>query len=110
MINQKMDPFPGPAPIPEDRMQKFRRKDKIEKVVTLVSCHIFNILLFHWNNILLKKNQLLPGASRCIFCFSLQPDRKRHKLNKMLTHSEEASEMAQTQAARFDLLLPEEAG
>lgn len=47
MINQKMDPFPGPAPIPEDRMQKFRRKDKIEKVVTLVSCHIFNILLFH---------------------------------------------------------------
>ncbi|XP_011600903.2 WD repeat-containing protein 46 [Takifugu rubripes] len=68
-ISGKVDPFPGPAPIPQDRMQKFRRKDKIEK-----------------------------------------PGRKRPKLNKMLTHSEEASEMAQTQAARFDLLLPEEAG
>uniref|UniRef100_A0A672IT72 WD repeat-containing protein 46 n=1 Tax=Salarias fasciatus TaxID=181472 RepID=A0A672IT72_SALFA len=61
----KTDPFPGPAPVPVDRVQKFKRKDKIEKV---------------GNDTLL------------------------------LIHSEEASELAQKQAARFDLLLPEDAG
>lgn len=33
-----------------------------------------------------------------------------YKLKDMITRSEEASEMAQKQAARFDLLLPEDAG
>lgn len=32
MFFQKSDPFPGPAPIPEDRLQKFKRKDKLKKV------------------------------------------------------------------------------
>lgn len=44
------------------------------------------------------------------FRSSLQPSRKCYKLKQMINRSEEASEMAQTQAARFDLLLPEEAG
>ncbi|CAI5647917.1 unnamed protein product [Oreochromis niloticus] len=65
----KSDPFPGPAPIPEDRLQKFKRKDKLKK-----------------------------------------PHRKQHKLRDIIARSEDASEMAQKQAARFDLLLPEEAG
>ncbi|XP_072223453.1 WD repeat-containing protein 46 [Leuresthes tenuis] len=68
-ISGKTDPFPGPAPIPEDRLQKFKRKDKIQK-----------------------------------------PNRHYYKLKDMITRSEEASEMAQKQAARFDLLLPEDAG
>uniref|UniRef100_A0A3Q4I5K0 WD repeat domain 46 n=1 Tax=Neolamprologus brichardi TaxID=32507 RepID=A0A3Q4I5K0_NEOBR len=66
---KKSDPFPGPAPIPEDRLQKFKRKDKLKK-----------------------------------------PHRKQHKLRDIIARSEDASEMAQKQAARFDLLLPEEAG
>ncbi|XP_006796599.1 WD repeat-containing protein 46 [Neolamprologus brichardi] len=66
---EKSDPFPGPAPIPEDRLQKFKRKDKLKK-----------------------------------------PHRKQHKLRDIIARSEDASEMAQKQAARFDLLLPEEAG
>lgn len=49
---------------------------------------------------------LFTGIS--VFCS------QTHKLQLMLqdiiTRSEEASEMAQKQAARFDLLLPEEAG
>ncbi|XP_070766712.1 WD repeat-containing protein 46 [Enoplosus armatus] len=68
-ISGKSDPFPGPALIPEDRMQKFKRKDKTKK-----------------------------------------PRRQHHKLRDMIIRSEEASEMAQKQAARFDLLLPEDAG
>ncbi|KAM4562595.1 WD repeat-containing protein 46 [Odontesthes bonariensis] len=68
-ISGKSDPFPGPAPIPEDRLQKFKRKDKIQK-----------------------------------------PSRHYYKLKDMIARSEEASEMAQKQAARFDLLLPEDAG
>ncbi|KAM9751559.1 WD repeat-containing protein 46 [Menidia menidia] len=68
-ISGKSDPFPGPAPIPKDRLQKFKRKDKIEK-----------------------------------------PARHFYKLKDMIARSEEASEMAQKQAARFDLLLPEDAG
>ncbi|XP_042083211.1 WD repeat-containing protein 46-like isoform X2 [Haplochromis burtoni] len=39
-----------------------------------------------------------------------KPHRKQHKLRDIIARSEDASEMAQKQAARFDLLLPEEAG
>lgn len=106
-----MDPFPGPAPVPEDRVKKFRRKDKIEKVITLVLILIF--LSFDFSTKIKLLNKLL--ISNCkymlfVFVFSLQPDCKRYKLNQMINRSEEASEVAQTQAARFDLLLPEEAG
>ncbi|XP_004070585.1 WD repeat-containing protein 46 [Oryzias latipes] len=68
-ISGKSDPFPGKARIPEDRLQKFKRKEKIKK-----------------------------------------PPHQHYKLRTMIARSEEASEMAQKQAARFDLLLPEEAG
>ncbi|XP_040009054.1 WD repeat-containing protein 46 [Xiphias gladius] len=68
-ISGKSDPFPGPAPIPEDRLQKFKRKDKFKR-----SRH------------------------------------QHYKLKDMIVRSEEASEMAQKQAARFDLLLPEDVG
>ncbi|XP_070823800.1 WD repeat-containing protein 46 [Chaetodon trifascialis] len=68
-ISGKSDPFPGPAPIPEDRMQKFKRKDKTKKT-----------------------------------------RRQHYKLRDIMARSEKASEMAQKQAARFDLLLPEDAG
>ncbi|KAF1390317.1 hypothetical protein PFLUV_G00056810 [Perca fluviatilis] len=68
-ISGKSDPFPGPAPIPEDRLQKFKRRDKTKK-----------------------------------------PRRQHYKLKDMIASSEEASEMAQKQAARLDLLLPEDAG
>lgn len=68
-VSGKSDPFPGPAPIPKDRIQKFKRKDKTTK-----------------------------------------PRRRHHKLRDLIAHSEDASEMAQNQAARFDLLLPEDAG
>ncbi|KAK2851592.1 hypothetical protein Q5P01_007868 [Channa striata] len=68
-ISGKMDPFPGPAPVPEDRVQKFKRKEKTKK-----------------------------------------PHRQHYKLRDIIIRSEEASEMAQKQAARFDLLLSEDAG
>ncbi|XP_041860634.1 WD repeat-containing protein 46 [Melanotaenia boesemani] len=68
-ISGKSDPFPGPAPIPSERLQKFKRKDKTKK-----------------------------------------PSRHHYKLKNLIASSEEASEMAQKQAARFDLLLPEDAG
>uniref|UniRef100_A0A672ZT98 WD repeat-containing protein 46 n=1 Tax=Sphaeramia orbicularis TaxID=375764 RepID=A0A672ZT98_9TELE len=66
---QKEDPFPGPAPIPEDRVEKFKRKEKMKK-----------------------------------------PRNKHFKLKALISRSEKASEMAQKQAARIDLLLPEDAG
>ncbi|XP_068585834.1 WD repeat-containing protein 46 [Cebidichthys violaceus] len=69
LISGKPDPFPGPAPIPEDRLQKFKRKEKTKK-----------------------------------------PRRQHYKLKDMIARSEETSEMAQKQAARLDLLLPEDAG
>ncbi|XP_030590326.1 WD repeat-containing protein 46 isoform X2 [Archocentrus centrarchus] len=69
VLIKKSDPFPGPAPIPEDRVQKFKRKEKLKK-----------------------------------------PHHKQYKLRDIIARSEDASEMAQKQAARFDLLLPEEAG
>ncbi|TNN44112.1 WD repeat-containing protein 46 [Liparis tanakae] len=68
-ISGKSDRFPGPAPIPEDRLQKFKRKEKIKK-----------------------------------------PRRQHYKLQDMIARSEENSEMSQKQAARLDLLLPEDAG
>ncbi|KAG7228107.1 hypothetical protein INR49_013390 [Caranx melampygus] len=68
-ISGKSDPFPGPAPIPKDRMEKFKRKEKIKK-----------------------------------------DRRHQFKLRDVIARSEEASELAQRQAARFDLLLPEDAG
>ncbi|XP_013871517.1 WD repeat-containing protein 46 [Austrofundulus limnaeus] len=69
VVSGKSDPFPGPAPISKNRLQKFSRKGQTQKL-----------------------------------------HRQRLKLKEMITRSEEASEMAQKQAARFDLLLPEEAG
>ncbi|MEQ2264764.1 hypothetical protein XENORESO_018920, partial [Xenotaenia resolanae] len=69
VISGKFDPFPGPAPVPKDKLQKFKRQDKIQK-----------------------------------------PRRQHYRLKDIITRSEEASEMAQKQAARFDLLLPEDAG
>ncbi|XP_056279763.1 WD repeat-containing protein 46 [Pseudoliparis swirei] len=68
-ISGKSDRFPGPAPIPEDRLQKFKRKEKMKK-----------------------------------------PRRQHYKLQDMIARSEENSEMSQKQAARLDLLLPEDAG
>ncbi|KAM9350531.1 WD repeat-containing protein 46 [Symphorus nematophorus] len=68
-VSGKTDPFPGPAPIPEDRVQKFKRKEKTKRT-----------------------------------------RHQHYKLKDMIARSEEASEMAQKQAARFDLLLPEDAG
>ncbi|KAK5863777.1 hypothetical protein PBY51_000782 [Eleginops maclovinus] len=69
VISGKSDPFPGSAHIPKDRMQKFKRRDKIKK-----------------------------------------PPRQHYKLKEMMARSDEASEMAEKQAARLDLLLPEDAG
>nr|XP_046253472.1 WD repeat-containing protein 46 [Scatophagus argus] len=68
-ISGKSDPFPGPAPIPKDRLEKFKRKTKTKK-----------------------------------------PPRQHYKLRDLITRSDESSEIAQKQAAQFDLLLPEEAG
>ncbi|KAM4738372.1 WD repeat-containing protein 46 [Anableps anableps] len=69
VISGKSDPFPGAAPVPKNKLKKFKRKDKIQK-----------------------------------------PRQQHYKLKHIITHSEKASEMAQKQAARFDLLLPEDAG
>lgn len=68
-VSGKKDPFPGPAPIPKDRIQKFKRKEKMSL-----------------------------------------PKHKHRKLKDIIVSSENASEMSQNQAARFDLLLPEDAG
>ncbi|KAM3618307.1 uncharacterized protein V6R79_018670 [Siganus canaliculatus] len=70
-ISGKSDPFPGSAPLPEDRVQKFKRPIK--------------------------------GQTK-------KPQRKHYKLRDIITRSNETSEMAQKQAARFDILLPEDAG
>ncbi|XP_059189327.1 WD repeat-containing protein 46 isoform X2 [Centropristis striata] len=68
-ISGKSDPFPGPARIPRDRMEKFKRKNKTKK-----------------------------------------PSQQHPKLKDTIVRSEKASKMSQKQAARFDLLLPEDAG
>ncbi|XP_020485167.2 WD repeat-containing protein 46 [Labrus bergylta] len=68
-ISGKSDPFPGPAPISQDRVRKFKRKTKTKRSGSV-----------------------------------------GNKLRDVISRSEEASEMAQKQSARFDLLLPEDAG
>ncbi|XP_061635129.1 WD repeat-containing protein 46 [Phyllopteryx taeniolatus] len=69
-VSGKRDAFPGPASIPEAKLQKFTREGK---TIDQVSKHHI-------------------------------------KLKEAIARSDETSEMAQKQAARFDLLLPEEAG
>ncbi|KAM3871767.1 WD repeat-containing protein 46 [Diretmus argenteus] len=69
VMSGKSDPFPGEAPIPEERLKKFQRKEK-----------------------------------------SKLPPRQRYKLREVVAHSEVVSEMAQKQAAQYDLLLPEDVG
>ncbi|ROI74388.1 WD repeat-containing protein 46 [Anabarilius grahami] len=66
---EKPDPFPGEAPVPRQRLQKFKRG---------------------------KKYILPPKTLR--------------KLKTAIVFSETVSHLAQDQAARFDLLLPEDAG
>ncbi|XP_048874155.1 WD repeat-containing protein 46 [Brienomyrus brachyistius] len=68
-LSGNSDPFPGPAPIPKENIQKFERGDAT------------------------KLSSETKG-----------------KLKHALLHSEIASDLAKTQAARFDLLLPEDAG
>ncbi|XP_078497739.1 WD repeat-containing protein 46 [Lissotriton helveticus] len=68
-ISGKVDPFPGPAPIPEEKVKKFERGTK--PVLSLVS---------------------------------------NRRLKHELTSLESKVELAKKQAARFDMLLPEEAG
>ncbi|KAG5279481.1 hypothetical protein AALO_G00078250 [Alosa alosa] len=68
-ISGSKDPFPGEAPIPQERLKKFQRGEK---------------------------SQVTSGL--------------RSKLKEAIKRSEAESELAQKQAARFDLLLPEDAG
>ncbi|XP_063068814.1 WD repeat-containing protein 46 [Engraulis encrasicolus] len=68
-ISGKQDPFPGAAPIPEERLKKFKRLDKSKSTSGL-----------------------------------------RMKLKEAINRSEAESELAQKQAARLDLLLPEDTG
>ncbi|XP_030053076.1 WD repeat-containing protein 46 [Microcaecilia unicolor] len=69
LVSGKEDPFPGPAPIPQEKIMKFERG---------------------------KKTKLRQVSNR--------------KLKGRLKTLETKVELAKTQAARFDLLLPEEAG
>ncbi|KAG7472229.1 hypothetical protein MATL_G00106710 [Megalops atlanticus] len=69
VISGKEDPFPGPAPIPKEKLKKFQRGEKT------------------------KLSSETSG-----------------RLKETLSRSEKASDLAQTQAARYDLLLPEDAG
>ncbi|XP_067268539.1 WD repeat-containing protein 46 [Pseudorasbora parva] len=66
---EKKDPFPGEAPIPKERLQKFQRGEK----------------------------RKAPAGAR-------------RTLKETIVFSESVSALAQKQAARFDLLLPEDAG
>ncbi|KAJ8265160.1 hypothetical protein COCON_G00142590 [Conger conger] len=68
-ISGKMDPFPGPAPVSEDKLKKFKRGEK-----------------------------------------GKMPQGTRGRLKDSLSGAEVASNLAQNQAARYDLLLPEDAG
>lgn len=95
--SQKSDPFPGPAPIPEDRLQKFKRKDKTKTVSTTTTL-LDTLLVNKWE---------LTNIS---FFFWSQSRSQHYKLKDIITRSEETSEMAQKQAARLDLVLPEDAG
>ncbi|KAM6977821.1 WD repeat-containing protein 46 [Aplochiton taeniatus] len=67
--DQKTDPFPGYAPVPQEKLNKFKRKDK-----------------------------------------NKMPSRLKEKLRVVVSNSEAAAKLAQTHAARYDLLLPEDAG
>ncbi|XP_051760079.1 WD repeat-containing protein 46 [Ctenopharyngodon idella] len=64
-----LDPFPDQAPVPRERLQKFKRGEK---------------------------HKMPPGALR--------------KLKTAIVFSETMSKLAQDEAARYDLLLPEDAG
>ncbi|XP_012694226.1 WD repeat-containing protein 46 [Clupea harengus] len=68
-ISGAKDPFPGEAPIPQERLKKFQR---------------------------VEKTKVTSGL--------------RTKLKEAIHRSEAESEHAQKQAARFDVLLPEDAG
>ncbi|KAJ8016179.1 hypothetical protein DPEC_G00004510 [Dallia pectoralis] len=69
VISGKSDPFPGSAPIPKDKLDKFKRGEK-----------------------------------------GILPSRPQYKLRDVVARSEAATELAQKQNARYDLLLPEDAG
>ncbi|CAL9702605.1 unnamed protein product [Knipowitschia caucasica] len=69
-LSGKDDPFPGPAPIPKNRIEKFKRK-----------------------------GETMPKTRK-----------KNHKLKRLMAQSKDLSTMSQNQAARFDLLLPEDEG
>ncbi|CAB1336148.1 unnamed protein product [Coregonus sp. 'balchen'] len=69
VISGKSDPFPGSAPVPEEKLRKFKRGDKGEL-----------------------------------------PPRPQYKLRAVVVRSEAASDLAQKQNARYDLMLPEDAG
>ncbi|XP_010893550.1 WD repeat-containing protein 46 [Esox lucius] len=69
VISGKSDQFPGSAPIPNEKLKKFKRGEK-----------------------------------------GKLPPRPHHKLRDAVVRSEAATELAQKQNARYDLLLPEDAG
>ncbi|KAL4645945.1 WD repeat-containing protein 46 isoform X1 [Arapaima gigas] len=77
-ISGKKDPFPGPAPVPEEKLRKFRRGQPFNQV----SGNFFPI-----RNI----------GKQDIYSY-------------ILKHANESSTLATNRAARFDLLLPEDAG
>lgn len=74
-------------------MQKFKRKEKTKKVFSVCANWVFASI-----------KQLIS------LIFSFKPGRQQYKLRDVITRSNNASEIAQNQAAQFDLLLPEEAG
>uniref|UniRef100_A0A4W6D847 WD repeat-containing protein 46 n=1 Tax=Lates calcarifer TaxID=8187 RepID=A0A4W6D847_LATCA len=57
-----------------------------------------------------KRKQEEAGSDGKEFISGVRPRPKHRKLRDMIVRSDEASEMAQKQAARLDLLLPEDAG
>ncbi|XP_030639831.1 WD repeat-containing protein 46 [Chanos chanos] len=69
VISGREDPFVGDAPVPEERLKKFKRGQGVK-----------------------------PSSGL------------RRRLKEAITRSEAASDLAQKQAARYDLLLPEDAG
>ncbi|KAJ8257489.1 hypothetical protein GJAV_G00186140 [Gymnothorax javanicus] len=68
-ISGKVDPFPGPAPVSEEKLKKFERGET---------------------------TKMSSGT--------------RGRLKDRLSRAEVSSDLAQKQAARYDLLLPEDAG
>lgn len=49
-------------------------------------------------------------ALNVLLCFCVQPKGAQRRLKEAIAWSETVSELAQKQAARYDLLLPEDAG